>query len=116
MISVAVILILGAAYFFFNPAENPFFPSCPFKSATGLDCPGCGSQRAIHELLHLNFKSAFIHNPLIVVAIPVSFLYLIFSIDAVKNKFPKRYRLLFNRISFYIFAVIVLLFFIFRNM
>lgn len=26
-------------------------PRCPFKWVTGLDCPGCGSQRALRALL-----------------------------------------------------------------
>lgn len=26
-------------------------PRCPFKWLTGLDCPGCGSQRAVRALL-----------------------------------------------------------------
>ncbi|MDR9448893.1 MAG: DUF2752 domain-containing protein, partial [Psychroflexus sp.] len=66
-------LILGSGliviYFAFNPESISFFPSCPFHSITGLYCPGCGSQRAIHDLLHANFLAAFSHNPLIVLGI-----------------------------------------------
>jgi hypothetical protein len=52
-------------YFMFDPESISLFPSCPFHSITGLYCPGCGSQRAIHDLLHANFLAAFSHNPLI---------------------------------------------------
>ena len=59
MFIILLIIILGAVYSVFDPLKSSFFPSCPFKSVTGLDCPGCGSQRAIYELLHLNFKKPF---------------------------------------------------------
>ncbi|MBK9981229.1 MAG: DUF2752 domain-containing protein [Saprospiraceae bacterium] len=35
----------------YNP-EQYFFPLCPFRFLTGWLCPGCGSQRAMHQILH----------------------------------------------------------------
>ena len=52
-------------YFRFNPDENPF-PRCPFLSLTGLFCPGCGSQRAIHALLHGDLSTTLAYNPLVI--------------------------------------------------
>ncbi len=57
---------LVAVYFIFDPTENYLFPSCPFHSLTGLYCPGCGSQRAFHNLLHLDIQKAFGYNALFV--------------------------------------------------
>lgn len=37
---------------------------------TGLKCPGCGSQRAVHYLLNGQFIPAFRANPLLVMSIP----------------------------------------------
>lgn len=37
---------------------------------TGWDCPGCGSQRAIHALLHGDLAGAFGANALLVVLAP----------------------------------------------
>jgi len=37
---------------------------CPFHAVTGLLCPGCGSLRAMHDLLNLRVSDAFRHNPL----------------------------------------------------
>lgn len=51
-IVVSVAMALGVVYFFFDPAGSRLFPRCPFLSLTGLRCPGCGSQRALHSLLH----------------------------------------------------------------
>src|SRR5580693_9291812 len=36
----------------FDPATSGIFPPCPFRYLTGWYCPGCGSLRAIHQLLH----------------------------------------------------------------
>src|SRR5690554_8210264 len=38
---------------------------------TGFYCPGCGSQRAIHLLLHGDIIGAFRFNPLMVLTIPI---------------------------------------------
>ena len=89
-------LILGVIYFVFDPLKSSFFPSCPFKSVTGLDCPGCGSQRAIHELLHLNFKKAFEYNALLVLSVPYLLLLIVFNFESVKQRFPKLERILFG--------------------
>lgn len=37
---------------------------------TGWQCPGCGSQRAVHYLLNGHFAAAWQMNPLLLVAIP----------------------------------------------
>lgn len=67
---VMACLLLGAlvAYFLVDPEDNALFPACPFHWATGLLCPGCGSQRALHHLLHLRFDQAFVHNPALLAA------------------------------------------------
>jgi hypothetical protein len=74
ILPIAVILLLLIAgsviYFRYNPAGSPLFPKCPFLMMTGLKCPGCGSQRAIHALLHLDFRSACSHNAMLVISLP----------------------------------------------
>lgn len=57
--------------FFFNPETVSFYPRCPFYALTGLKCPGCGTLRGIHALLHFRFVDAFRFNPLMVVSIPL---------------------------------------------
>lgn len=57
--------------FFFNPETVGFYPRCPFYVLTGLKCPGCGTLRGIHALLHFRFVDAFRFNPLMVVSIPL---------------------------------------------
>ncbi|MFV0289827.1 MAG: DUF2752 domain-containing protein [Mangrovibacterium sp.] len=64
-------LLIGLIIFFrYNPEDNSFFPRCIFLTLTGFQCPGCGSQRAVHSLLHLQFADAWAFNPLLVLSLP----------------------------------------------
>jgi hypothetical protein len=53
-----------------NVPGNPL-PACPFYALTGLYCPGCGSTRCLHALVHLDLAHAMATNPLLVVALPL---------------------------------------------
>jgi hypothetical protein len=53
-----------------NAADSPW-PPCPLHALTGLYCPGCGSTRALHALLHGDVVQALAMNPLLVCALPV---------------------------------------------
>ena len=60
-IVIALILMLSL-YFFVDPASSSFFPQCPFYKYTKLYCPGCGSQRAMHDILQGHIISGIRHN------------------------------------------------------
>jgi len=61
---------VAAVVYAVDPAEGRFPPLCPFHAITGLHCPGCGSTRALHQLLHGHLAAAFGLNPLMVLALP----------------------------------------------
>lgn len=44
---------------------------CPFRLATGLDCPFCGGTRATHVFLNGDIARAFDHNVLVAALVPV---------------------------------------------
>jgi len=54
----------------FDPATSGAFPPCPLLALTGWYCPGCGSLRAFHQLLHGNLGNALALNPLAVLNLP----------------------------------------------
>ena len=53
-----------------DPHEPGSWGICP-TALLGLDCPGCGSLRAVHELTHGQLAAAASSNLLLVLAIPV---------------------------------------------
>lgn len=57
-------------YALVDPAEADYFPRCTMKMLTGWECPGCGVQRAIHELLNGRVAAAFVLNPFLFVVAP----------------------------------------------
>jgi hypothetical protein len=61
----------AAVLFFFDPATSGFYPQCPLHRLTGLDCPGCGGLRAVHQLLHGHFSAAWRLNPIVFLLPPV---------------------------------------------
>jgi hypothetical protein len=60
------------ALFFFDPSRYHFYPVCVFHQTTGLLCPGCGSLRALHQLLHGHVQAALRYNSLLVLSIPTA--------------------------------------------
>lgn len=110
------IILMGFIYYWYSPADHHLFPRCVFKTVTGLDCPGCGAQRATHELLHLNITKAFTYNALLVAALPFSILALFYYYSPFRNRFPKVTQFLFGKYGILLFLIIVLLFFILRNL
>jgi hypothetical protein len=68
--AAALALAAGVVLYALPPGQSPLYPPCLFHAATGLHCPGCGSLRALHALLHGRLAAALGHNPLTVLALP----------------------------------------------
>lgn len=60
--AIAVITIAIAVYYSVNPEGVWWFPKCKLYQFTGLKCPICGAQRAVHQFLHGNILAAFQYN------------------------------------------------------
>ena len=71
LLSPALVSIGGAAVctvlYVVDPETPGHYPTCPFLALTGHYCPGCGSLRAVHALLHGDVRLALQRNPLAVV-------------------------------------------------
>jgi len=67
---VAGLLTSAAVLFWFDPTQHAFYPQCLFHQLTGWNCPGCGTLRASHALLHGHILVALRDNLLFVCAIP----------------------------------------------
>jgi Protein of unknown function (DUF2752) len=71
VVSSVVLIASVAVLYFFNPSQHGFYPICVFYKTTGLLCPGCGTLRAMHQLLHGHIEAAFRFNALIVSSLPL---------------------------------------------
>ncbi len=104
-------LSVTAFYFFWNPTENHFLPSCLFKNITGFYCPGCGGQRAFHAILHGDFTEAFHDNFLIFIIIPIAFYKIILEMNGSASKDV----FILGRKRIWIFLSLLFFFTIIRN-
>lgn len=59
LLSATALLWLAAACLW-----APDFSPCPFRLATGLPCPACGSTRAVAAILRGDFAEALRLNPI----------------------------------------------------
>ncbi|MDR3271985.1 MAG: DUF2752 domain-containing protein [Flavobacteriaceae bacterium] len=75
---ICILLLISVFYYFIDPEKPGMGMPCTFKAATGLNCVGCGGQRAFHFLLHGDFLKAARYNFLIYL-LPF-FMYLIYII------------------------------------
>jgi Protein of unknown function (DUF2752) len=57
--------------FMVDPARSGVYPPCLFHLLTGWYCPGCGSARALHQLLHGHLGTALSLNPAAVLVVPL---------------------------------------------
>lgn len=92
---------------FLDWAEKHLF-TCPFKAHFGLDCPGCGLQRAVLALFRGDLISSFKLYP---AAIPLIFVVL-FTLIHLKVDFKFGAQLI--KITFAGVAVIILISYIYK--
>lgn len=100
-------------YFFADPSATPMFPQCPFFMATGFKCPGCGSQRAFHSLLHGDVETAWHFNAMLVLFLP--FLVALLMAELFKGRYPLLYSKLNSSGTALVCAVALLAWWIIRN-
>jgi hypothetical protein len=63
-------LVLAVGLHVVDPAQV-HGPVCPFLALTGLYCPGCGTLRCLHALLHGDLRAAAGYNVLTLLLLPV---------------------------------------------
>lgn len=100
--------------FFCNPADSGLYPLCPFHALTGGHCPGCGSMRALHQLLHGNFAEAMRLNALLVLSLPlISFMFLKACLSMIRRdgrpfQYPRTG-------TMWVVVIVVLVYWVLRN-
>jgi hypothetical protein len=115
-VAVIWVIVAGTATYLFlvDPARGVGYPSCPFRLLTGLQCPGCGSTRALHQLLHGHPMAAFELNPLIIIAVPFLAIFLLLMTQSAISK-RSNWRLSIPAKYGWLILVVIVSFWIVRN-
>ena len=110
---IAALLLGGLIYYALDPTQSGLFPRCGFLTLTGYKCPGCGTQLAIHALLHGDFIGAFKFNALLFISIP--WLALCLYAESRRTRNPRLYVRLNAPLLIWLFLAMVLLWWLLRN-
>ena len=113
IVGLLAVALLGVVYFLFNPLEAKWMPKCMLYVLTGWECPGCGSQRAIHALLHGDLREAFHANALLVVLLPILFFLALTELQS--NRFPRLFKAFHRPATIITLAVVILAWGVVRN-
>ena len=107
------VIAIGVFYALVDPLAA-WMPKCPVKMLTGYDCPGCGSQRAVHAMLGGDLAAAWRYNAALIVAIPV-IAFLVFA-RVCYRRFPRLYRASCHPAVPIAILIAIILWTIFRNL
>jgi Protein of unknown function (DUF2752) len=99
----------------FSPAQYSFYPQCPIFEYLHLECPGCGTTRALAALLHGRLAEAFHFNALVILLLPVAAAYATLCYYRFLQRRPLRWPQT-PPVATYFACVVAVLFTIVRNL
>ena len=112
MLVLVLGLVLVTLYYALEPSSGSL-PSCLLLRLTSFRCPGCGTQRAVHALLHGNFAQGIAYNYSLLFTIPVLSLYIGDVLWG--GKMPRLRAFLHHPIVILLLVLILLAWWILRN-
>lgn len=107
-----LLVLLGVVYYVYDPSQYVLFPKCPVMAMTGYPCAGCGSQRAIHALLHLDMVEAARYNFAVIVFLPI--IAVLEFASFMRSRMPKLYLMTHGTYVCYVLLGIILLWWVLR--
>lgn len=113
VVVVLLAVVFGIMLIYHDPETSNIFPKCPFYALTGLKCPGCGTQRALHDLFTGDFLAALGHNAFLLVSLPLCALYGVAEI--VHNRCPRFYDKIMSPTAIWMLLGVILGWWIVRN-
>ena len=110
-----VFFLFALFYAFVNPFNHDLsLTGCFFYQNTGIFCPGCGLQRALHAFFTGDFALAFSMNPLVFLALVIlciDFLFLLLKWERLRLVPP----IVNSHAALITIVVILVLFMVLRN-
>ncbi|WP_081640024.1 DUF2752 domain-containing protein [Actinomadura flavalba] len=115
-LGVAALAMAGVVFVgVVDPNEAGHYPTCPFLSLTGYQCPGCGALRTFHALAHGDLGTAFTLNVFVLAMLPVlAFFWVRWTVARARDR-PTRTKAGDPRLIWLLF-VLVMLFWLVRNL
>ena len=109
---VLALVAIACFYYFVDPASG-LMPRCFFHAVTGLQCPGCGFQRALHALLHGNIGEAWHYNPFAFFAVPTGIFYIV--TESMRHRWPRFHARAVHPLIIIAITAAILAFWVARN-
>lgn len=111
-----IITLLGVTYYFINPSLKEHPIQCPWHLLTGTLCPACGSQRALHALVHGHWLEALRYNYFFVLSVPYALIAVLVSWYNVGHRFDAIKRIAFHPITLKAYVLLFFAWWIGRNL
>ena len=112
---LASVVIAAGVLFRFPPTRYSFYPQCPVYRLLHLECPGCGTTRALAALLHGHIIEALRLNALTTLMLVPGLVYAAICYRRYLGTAPFRWPQL-PPVSIYATLAAAILFMIFRNL
>lgn len=109
-------VVLLTIYYLYDPVASQWTPKCSFKLVTGLQCPGCGIQRALHALLQGRFLDAIHYNYFLLFSGPYIILFgirVLLPKGKVKDKLTS---IIEDKRLIWLYIILFFVWFVLRNM
>lgn len=110
-----ILVLLGIIYYFVSPMASGHPVQCPWRLLTGTLCPACGSQRALHALMHGHVLQALSYNYFFILSIPYALAAVLVSWYNVNHSLDWLKRWVFHRYTLYAYVGLFITWWIIRN-
>lgn len=111
-----ILVLLGIIYYFVNPSSTGHTLQCPWRLLTGTLCPACGSQRALHALVHGHIAEALSYNYFFILSIPYALVAVLVSWYNYGHRLDGLKRIAFHPMTLKAYVIIFVIWWIGRNL
>lgn len=110
------LVLLCVSYYFINPTIKGHPIQCPWHLLTGTQCPACGSQRALHALVHGRWLEALRYNYFFVLSVPYAVIAVLVSWYNFGHRLDGLKRIVFHPITLKAYVILFCAWWIGRNL
>lgn len=107
-----MIIGIGFGYYLWLNFTHLGIP-CPFRTITGWLCPGCGITHMLIALIQLDFHTAYLENPFLLLTLPFLIGEILYQryLQLTKQVNPQ-----WNQVLLWLYVIALIIFGILRNL